>query len=273
MRSMTGYGQAKSSHVTIEIHSVNRKSLDINLYLPKELLFLDIDIRQFLSKTIQRGQVTVRLTADLRGAKATISHLKSLQKKWNQISAELKLKDQVTLSFLLEKMEEEPLTASPQLKKEIFQVLEQALAAFLAMRTKEGAHLSKALTAYLREITSLLKKVEEKAPVVKDRYRKTLQSRLAEFSDERLLKEAMLYAERCDISEEITRLHSHMAQMKKLLSTQGESIGRSLDFLTQEMGRESNTLLAKAGDGEISTIGLQIKSLIEKIREQVQNIE
>ena len=83
----------------------------------------------------------------------------------------------------------------------------------------------------------------------------------------------MLYAERSDISEEIARLHSHLAQMKKLLSSKNESVGRALDFLTQEMGRESNTLLAKAGDSEISNLGLQIKSLIEKIREQVQNIE
>ncbi len=277
MRSMTGFGQGRSSHITAEIHSVNRKNLEISLYLPNELLFLDIDIRRFLSEQIQRGQITVRINADLLEHKETLAHLKTLQKKWNQISDHLKLKDQITLPFLLEKMEDEPLQASSQLKKDLFLVLEQALKAFLAMRAKEGAHLAKILKGYVEDIASLLKKIETKAPQIKDRYRKTLQSRLSELSlqieEERLFKEVMLYAERSDISEEITRLHSHLAQMKKLLSSKGESVGRALDFLTQEMGRESNTLLAKAGDSDISNLGLQIKSLIEKIREQVQNIE
>ncbi|MBS0615972.1 MAG: YicC family protein [Verrucomicrobia bacterium] len=273
MRSMTGYGQARSSHITVEIHSVNRKTLDMNIYLPKELLFLDVEIRRFLSEKLQRGQVTIRIQADLLDQKATLSHLKKLQKKWNDITDALKMPVQVTLPFLLDKMEEEPLKASPELKKELFHVLENALSAFLAMRAKEGAHLAKVLKGYVQEIETLVKKVEVKAPAIKERYRKTLQARLAEFSDERLLKEAMLYAEKSDISEEITRLYSHLAQMKKLLSSKGESVGRSLDFITQEMGRESNTLLAKAGDSEISLLGLEIKSLIEKIREQVQNIE
>ena len=97
MRSMTGFGQGRSSHITAEIHSVNRKNLDITLYLPKELLFLDIDIRRFLSQNMQRGQITVRIHADLLEHKETLSHLKALQKKWNQISDALKLKDQITL--------------------------------------------------------------------------------------------------------------------------------------------------------------------------------
>jgi uncharacterized protein (TIGR00255 family) len=283
IRSMTAYGSAKrvtpSGKWAIEVHSVNRKGLDLNLFLPRELLSFDPEVRKILAQEIQRGLVTLRVNFEPEQIQGPLLSLKAIKEKWDKIARELGFRssDAIDFRFLIERMKEEVVIGDgKEFKVDLFTSISEALKKFIEMREKEGSALRKDFILRLKTIRTQLKKIEKKAPLLQEKYQKKLKARITEVASldkDRLLREVMIYAERVDVTEEITRLYSHMTQFEDLLRAKEKSVGRTLDFLTQEMGREINTLTAKAGDSEISKLAIGIKSEIEKIREQVQNIE
>ncbi len=290
---MTAFGRAEkitsSGRFVLEIHSVNRKTLDIALYIPKDLIRFDIDLRQMIGEVVQRGSVTLRLSVTLDQNSTHLfstyrERLKPLKEGWSKIAESLGLdpKEEINLPFLLRQLEA---TASPDLypdDEEIKTILKElateALSLFSERRKQEGQSLLEDMEARLKAIEKDVLKIKNKAQDAVKKYREKLLERIKEVStgeecDERILREVALYAEKVDITEEIIRLETHLKQFSKELHTSQKSIGRTLDFMIQEMHREINTIASKSADIEISSLTITIKSELEKIREQVQNIE
>lgn len=290
---MTAYGRASGEiadlNCVVEIHSINRKGLDIHIFAPKELLCFDIDIRKLIGEKISRGQITVRIIfkqdgASLEGSSYYLDHLKQLKEKWELIASGLGFsKNVIDLPFLAGQMQT---FTAPDLSKggEAVQealnaILEQALQDFMKMKLTEGKNIAKDVESRLQQIKEDLAKVGERSANAPAKYRDKLKEKLEEalqvktLEDERLLREVALFAEKVDITEEITRLSSHLQQGFGLLKSQEKSVGRVFDFLIQEMLREVNTIASKSSDLEIANLTISMKSEIEKIREQIQNVE
>lgn len=281
IRSMTAFGCAKEDSWFVEIHSVNRKSLDISLALPAYMLFYDLSIRKMISQDVHRGQVTVRVGCDEKKNSLLItSSLKTLKSKWDKIAKDLKLDPhkEVTLSFLLERrLEDETLAEEKTLSQILNPLLKKALKDFIAMREKEGLHLLKDIQHQLNKIKSYLTAIEKKVPAYEKKYVEDLKKQIQLLSslqdEDKILKEVITYLKKIDVHEEIIRLYSHIKQFEELLMSQQTNIGKTLDVLVQEMNRETNTLIAKMADTEILKLAIQIKSCVNKLQEQVQNIE
>ncbi len=294
-RSMTGFGSAliktKSGLLEIEIGSVNRKHFECLLFLPREWLSLEIAAKKEIGKHIFRGQVIVRSTfypsvEALENGLPEISLLKSLKSGWEKRAEALGYgKESVDLSFLASQLKlvskntetigmKNGRTDSGIEKENFFKVLNQALKKMLLMKEKEGMLLQKDIFGRLSKVQKMLVQIEKKAQNSTDKYAEKLKERLAKlkFEDERVFKEIALFAEKVDITEELVRLESHLKQFAAL-KNEKEAIGRKMDFLLQEMGREVNTIASKASDVTISSAVVNIKGELEKIREQVQNIE
>jgi len=291
VKSMTAYSRASVhsplGRLVVEIHSVNRKMLDLSLSLPKELLRFDIPVRKQLGAVLERGQVTLRLTLQNEEGVSPLplAHLKSLKLKWEEVCKELNYDPQkvLDLPFLVgqlhsvspvESKEEEEATASA-----INQVVEGALQDLMQMKRREGQLLLSDIRQRLESIEAHLAAVELKkdAPLV--HYQKKLVDRLKDVgplqgeAEERVIREVALLAEKMDVTEELVRLKAHIAQFRHHFSLPDKAVGRTLDFLTQEMHREMNTLGSKSCDSEVSLSVVQMKGELDKIREQVQNIE
>ncbi len=291
MRSMTGYGRGESERggakISVEVNSVNRKQSDIVINLPRELSALEPRVRQVVSDRLARGRTNVVVVYDpsahasrrlaLDGALARSYHdgMRSLQKELGvtgEITIEMILQAPGVLRFSDDGLE--PHKFWPALEE----ALSAALDDLIKMRAREGKHLAKDLIHRLKVVRQALKEVRKMHPAVAEKYRATLLERInkagldLEPHDERLLKEVAFFADRSDVSEELTRLESHLAQFAHHLR-KDEPVGRTLEFITQEISRELNTLGAKAGDAEISRHVLACKSEVEKIREQIQNLE
>lgn len=296
MRSMTGYGRALGQELegwqwVLEIQGVNRKMVDLSINLPKELLRFEMEIRGALSQKLERGQVTVKATLkqlpfkkEVKGQQ--LSRLKALRSYWQLVTKELGLStDQVNLPFLLERLKDEALEELPLeesfLKKSLLETLGRAISDFLAMKEREGRRLGEDLKQRLKTIEKAVQKIGKETASAPNKFYEKLKERLKELSlfkgnsseEERLMKEVALYAEKVDTTEEITRLHSHLKEADRLLKEKEKQVGRSLDFLVQEMQRESNTISAKAPTLEMTGQTLLIKAELEKMREQIQNIE
>ena len=291
-RSMTAYGRAHGETsqglFLIEIYSVNRKSLDIHTNLPKELLFLDMELRKKVSEKVKRGMVTVRMTKESGNGNTldlpSMEHLKTLHSKWSLVAETLGYDphEAVPFSLLMETALSSSNMAQGQdetFKKQVFGGLDQALSTFMKMKETEGKTLSEDIFPRLEMIA---KKVQEIAPNAKKapkRLHDKLKKKLEELKinhegdEERLSRELVLFVDRIDVTEELTRLGSHIAQFETILKEGKERVGRELDFLTQEMHREANTIAAKSQELEITQSVLAVKSELEKIREQLQNIE
>jgi uncharacterized protein (TIGR00255 family) len=291
MRSMTGYGRAEAAssgmRFSVELHSVNRKHVDIALSVPRALLPLESKVKERALSRVSRGRlaITVALMPD-GGASATQVINEELALAYSEsmrrLQSRLGLEGGLTLDALLRVpgvllnpgQDADPETAWPAVEK----ALDEALDALLVMREAEGAALSKDLTARLAALREAAQFIRERAPEIPRQYRKQLLERLAsadlavDLNDERVLRELALFADRCDISEELTRLDSHFSQMEKLQQN-ATPVGRTLEFLTQEIARELNTLSVKSNDAPISHRVVEAKAELEKIREQVQNIE
>jgi uncharacterized protein (TIGR00255 family) len=282
-RSMTAYGrsalQTKRARWTLEIASVNRKGLDIHLHLPHSLLFLDPVIRKWVSKITERGNLTIRVSCEIREVSSMIQQLSYEKKRWEEIAKSLKISpEQITLSFLLDQISPQEAALNPELfEKEIEVVWHQASKAWLTMKEQEGRALVKDIHSRLKIIGQELKKIEKELPQLAKEHLKQFSKRMDDLkltiNEEQLAKEALLQAGRDDVTEEMIRMKSHMDQMNQYLKSAEKSVGRTLDFLAQEMGREIGTLMAKAGSSKIAQKAVKIKTEIEKIREQVQNIE
>jgi uncharacterized protein (TIGR00255 family) len=291
MRSMTGYGRAEVVHAgrkfSVELNSVNRKQSDIVINLPRDLTELEPRIRQTINENISRGRTNAtvvhhsgpngarNLALDTELARSYHEAMRALQK-------ELNAPGEITISTILQapgvmRFPEQVLDAD-EVWPAIDRALRAALADLIKMREREGKHLAKDLIRRLKAIRRKLKEIRSYHPDVIRRYRAVLLERIEKAGlpvasdDERLLKEILFFADRADVSEELTRLESHLAQFAHHLRSK-EPVGRTLEFITQEMFRELNTLGAKANDAAISQRVIACKAELEKIREQTQNLE
>lgn len=295
MRSMTGYGRGKvtfaGQSITVEISSVNRKQSEIALTLPRSLGELEPRLRDEVNVRISRGRLTVAVVLHeaanrSKTASEAVINLEAAADYFGQLqrlSRHLKLKEPISIETILRGpgVVGEPVRAEvdceivwPGLQK----ALRLALDDLLAMRRKEGAALAKDLKKRTKYLRTTAQSVAKQAPLVMERHRAALFERAKNAkvdiapSDERLLKEIVFFADRSDISEELTRFRSHLDQVESLLD-KDEAIGRTLDFIIQELNREVNTIGSKANDLIISQAVVGMKTELEKIREQVQNIE
>lgn len=293
MKSMTGFGAAegKASGRTllVEITSINsKKGLDLQFGLPRELSPLENTLRARVQKTVVRGRVNVDIAwrSDRQSGPAPLrinrNLLKEYQAEFRAVAKSLKVEDGVTFEFLLRLpgvMEDTRGTVDaaeflPPLEK----LLDKALAAWDKSREREGTFLARDLSARFRFLEEQARGVEARKAPHLEAHRQALLRRLEEagiavaLDDERLLKELALFADRSDISEETTRLRAHFQEAGRLLKAD-EPSGRNLDFLLQEIGREINTIGSKGNDVEISRRVVAMKTELEKIREQVQNLE
>ena len=290
MRSMTGYGRGECARegfkFTVELNSINRKQSDIAVNLPKELVELEPRIRDEINAHLSRGRINAVVAYHRSAAEERVeldevlaqAYLKAIQK----LQRKTKLNGAITLDTLLRapgvlKLAESAVDADAMWAS-VETALKKALAQLVKMREKEGKFLAVDLAGRLETITAGMTAVRQGAPDTMKRYREQLHARVKEagldvpMDDERLVKEVVFFADRCDISEELTRLESHVCQFRDCLKS-GEPVGRTLDFLAQEMNREINTIGSKANAAEISQHVVRMKAELEKIREQVQNIE
>lgn len=293
MNSMTGYGRGECSQdgfkITVELSSVNRKQAEISCNLPRELELLEGQIRDVLNRAVARGRVTVRVSFHTaRGGDSARMHLntelaRDYAKELAALAKQLKLKGSVTLDQLVRApgvfQTDEDLAGEEDFWPAVETALNKALAALLKMRAREGAHLSKDLVNRMGIMRGAVDHVKKNAPLVAERYRTALLERIKAAGlenikpdDERLLKEVVLFADRSDISEELTRLQSHFQQFDELTKA-NEPIGRTLDFLAQEINREVNTIGSKANHALISREVVTLKAELEKFREQAMNVE
>lgn len=290
MQSMTGCGTGRAQRngweVTAEIKSVNHRFLDLGLRLPRNIAFLEPVVREETGKTLKRGHVDVFLTVRSTESSAVqISVDEELARQYCEtgkvlegtIGAEYDMSVSKLLAMegvvtLTEKEMDQSLISAM-----CAEALRTALEQMTVMRGKEGAHLKEDLRIHLDAVAELRLKVLERAPKVVTEYREKLGERLKALLTEgvdpqRLAQETAIMADRCAIDEELSRLESHIVQMRSFLEAEGET-GKKMDFLIQEMNREVNTIGSKAQDAEIAKYVVDLKSEIEKLREQVQNVE
>lgn len=290
---MTGYGWGETSRngckVTVELSSVNRKQSEISINLPRELEVLEAQIRDEINRCVTRGRVNVRVTLHaVEGKEAQRLHLnkplaRAYARELKKLARELDLTGGVPLEALMRApgvmQGSDDVADAEDFWPAIQKSLKKGLAMLVEMRGREGDHLEKDLCQRVEAMRKALAKVERRSPQVLKRYRSQLIERVrtagldpAHLDDERLHKEVVLFADRSDISEEVTRLQSHFQQFDNYLKSR-EPVGRTLDFLAQEMNREINTVGSKANDSQIAAAVVTLKTELEKFREQAQNVE
>ncbi len=290
IKSMTGYGQgsatAENFKVSIDLRSVNNRNLDIHWRAPMELASLEIPLKKQVQAAITRGRIDVNVgftqTADVEYeinrplVRGYLEALKTMREEFG-LAGEASLDSIARLPNVLQ-----PMNKGAQLPAEVVQGIEtalmQALTALVAMRAVEGHELQKELLARIGKIEAALRIIEANAPDITTAYRDKLNKRLTELlenvsvDEARLAQEVAYLAERADIAEEIARLNSHLTQLRELINSDGE-IGKKLDFLLQETNREANTILSKASELAICDAAIEIKTEVEKLREQANNVE
>ncbi|HMJ91733.1 MAG TPA: YicC/YloC family endoribonuclease [Candidatus Acidoferrum sp.] len=293
MKSMTGYGWGEAVQngfkVTVELSSVNRKQSEISVNLPRELEVLEAQLRDEVNRRIARGRVTARVTlhtaekANSNQVRINTALATAYTKKLRALAKELKLAGDVTLDHLVRAPgvfeSDDDVPDAEDFWPAVDKALKIALEMMVGMRQKEGAHLRADLVKRIERMRKAAQRVEKQAPEIQVRYRKQLLDRIrsagieaAKIEEERVLKEIIFFADRSDISEEITRLQSHFKQFDDCVNSR-EPVGRTLDFLAQEMNREINTIGSKANDATISREVVVLKTELEKFREQAQNVE
>lgn len=295
VKSMTGFGRATSSEgnsrsFSIELKSVNHRYLDLNVRMPKSIISLEEKIRKVVSEKLSRGKVDIFITYKNYGDEASEANLNTaladsyfncLDKLFKRYE-DKNIKNDISVSLIARfpdvvKLEEKEENLE-EMWNELNVALNEALQLLVHMREVEGEKLKTDIISKCCLIESMVDKVKEKAPSVVLDYKQKLQDRVKELCDNiqvdeaRINMEIALFADKASVDEEITRLYSHIEQVKNTLGL-NESVGRKLDFIVQEMNREANTIASKSSDLEITNIVLNIKNEIEKIREQVQNIE
>ena len=291
MNSMTGYGRGEAARggakFTVEISTVNRKQAELSLYLPRELDALESRARDEINAKVSRGRIAARVqwtakSGDRAQVEIDRNLAKEYAKEYRKLATDLKLGGEVSLDTVLRapgvlQASEEELDVE-SLWTPLRTAVRAALKELLAMRAREGANLKKDLQKRVDALQKSVKAVKRQAPRTVRRHREALLDRLNQsgldlkLDDERVLKEVALFADRIDITEELTRLESHFGQFADYAKSKGP-VGRTLDFLSQEMNREVNTIGSKANDPLISRLVVAMKSELEKFREQVQNVE
>jgi len=293
MKSMTGYGRGDCSKdgfkITVELSSVNRKQAEISVNLPRGLEVLEAQVREMINRHIARGRLAARVTLHTgAGLGTTRVHVnvplaKAYARELSRLTRQLKLPGPVTLEQVARApgvlQTPEDLAVEEDFWPAVQKALKQALSRMVQMREREGAHLAADLAKRVVTMRRATARIAKQAPRVAQRYRAQLVERIKSagleapgVEDERLLKEVVLFADRSDISEELTRLQSHFRQFEDGRRS-AEPVGRMLDFLAQEMNREINTIGSKANDSLISREVVTLKAELEKFREQAQNVE
>ena len=294
IRSMTGFGRGEYSdgkrNVICEIRTVNHRYADISVKMPKRYSFAEEKIKALIKERVRRGKVEVSIIVEnLTEGDITISLNSPVAQQYIENLKELKERYGLTGEIDLKLVSSMPdvLKAIPDVEDEeevtavICESVKAAVSRLDEMRTTEGAKLAEDLLMRGELIREIVKKIEKRAPLVAEEYREKLEARIRELVEDkvdipadRILVEAAVFADKANITEELVRLDSHMMQLKAFLTESSEgTVGKKLDFLVQEMNREANTIGSKANDLEITSLMLETKSEIEKIREQVQNIE
>jgi len=290
---MTGYGRGDCSKdgfkLAVEVSSVNRKQTEISVNLPREMEMLEAQIRELIHRSVARGRVTARVSLHAGAGKASARmHLnvplaKAYARELNRLSKQLKLPGPVTLDQVARApgvlQTDEELAVEENFWPAVEKALKTALSQMVKMREREGAHLAQDLVTRITIMRQATARIQKQAPTVAERYRQQLIERIKSANleapgtdDERLLKEVVYFADRSDISEELTRLQSHFQQFDDCRKSK-EPVGRTLDFLAQEINREINTIGSKANDSLISREVVTLKAELERFREQAQNVE
>lgn len=293
LKSMTGFGRSEKQNgiftCKTEIRSVNNRFIEINTRLPKYLAALEMPIKKLIKSKCARGSFDLFLNLeksdDDSGANIEVKPNLALASQYfeafKQIRDKLGLDGNMPIEALLglkDIIKTEPLKLDASQETMVLDTVEEALSALIDMRQEEGANLQKDLADRLQGVQQLTQSIQKRQPVVLEEYRKRLKDKLKtltegmELDETRLAQETALLADKSDISEEITRLGSHLEQFNDLFKNSGP-IGRKMEFITQEINRETNTIGSKSVDFPVSQDVIEIKSLLEKIREQLQNIE
>lgn len=291
IQSMTGYGRSEKivggRDIAVEIRSVNHRYFDYSSRISRGYGFLDAKLKTFLQNRIARGKIDLYVSVEtLESADAEVMVNHSLAKGYIEALKELQsrygLRDDISVMKVARYSDLFTVRQAPEDEDEIWaavsEVAETAFSAFSAMRQAEGSHLKEDFLNRTNTVLELVSKVEKRSPQTVSEYRQKLLQRLheilsdANIDEQRVLTEAAVFADKVSVAEETVRLRSHISQFYSMLES-GESIGRKLDFLVQEMNREANTIGSKCVDAEIAHLVVDIKAEIEKIREQVQNVE
>lgn len=291
IKSMTGFGRCEvlkdSRKFTVELKSVNHRYLDVNIRMPKKLNFFETSIRTLLKSYADRGKVDIFITyEDLSQSQVSVKYNAALAAEYlkylNQMAEEFSLDNDVRVSTLSRYPEvftmEECSEDEDELWNGLKEALEGAFSQFVEMRTKEGERLKEDILLKLDLLSEQIRFIEERSPQIIAEYRTKLEEKMRELledtqiDDNRIVAEVILFADKICTDEEVVRLKSHIQHMKETLE-ESNGIGRKLDFIAQEMNREANTILSKANDLDISNRAISLKTEIEKIREQIQNIE
>ena len=292
IKSMTGFGrcevQEESRKFTVEMKSVNHRYLDANIRMPKKLNFFETAIRSLLKQSVQRGKVDIFITyEDLSEQQVSLKYNEVLAAEYlsyfEKMQEKFSLENDIRVSTLSRYPEvltmEEQAVDEEELWKGLKKALDGAIRQFVETRTSEGEHLREDLIEKLDNMLKLVGCIEERSPQIIAEYRDKLETKVKELladtqmEDSRIAAEVVIFADKICTDEEVVRLRSHIVHMKDTLVSDDSGIGRKLDFIAQEMNREANTILSKANDLEISNIGIELKTEIEKFREQIQNIE
>lgn len=292
IKSMTGYGRAESvwkgKRIVVEIKSLNHRYLEVSLRLPAALNPFEPEIKKKVNNRFSRGKIEVNIHIDAHGSPdkgagldLNIPLLRNYHSLLCRIKQELNMNDEITLAMMtnfgdvFSSREEDDNTEAWQ---QLDVMLDDAITSLMVMREKEGDVLCRDLMERTDKVKSLLEAIDSRVPQVLNAYQRRLTERVKELvgdmeiDESRLMQEVAIMAEKSDIMEEIVRLRSHIEQFIDMLQS-GETVGRKIDFIIQEMGREVNTIGSKSGDAEISRNVIELKSELARIREQVQNLE
>lgn len=291
IKSMTGFGRGEASagerKITVEMKSVNHRYLDVNMKMPKKLNFFESGIRTLLKRYMQRGKVDLFITyEDLTESNVSLHYNREIAAEYlhylKQMSEEFGLENDIKVTALSRFPEvfvmEEQQVDEEELWKLLEEALRKACEQFVQARIREGEHLKQDLEEKLDEMMTHVDFIQERSPQLVTEYRQRLEEKVAELLSDtrleegRLAAEVTIYADKICVDEEIVRLRSHIEHTKATLA-EGGSVGRKLDFIAQEMNREANTILSKANDLAVSNEAIELKTGIEKVREQIQNIE
>ena len=291
LKSMTGFGRSEQQNgdfaCTVEIRSVNNRYIEINTRLPKYLTSLELAIKKLIKSRCSRGSFDLNVTLQSneggtdQAIKPNLNLAAQYYEAFREIKKKLNLEGEIKIDAIFglkDILKVEPLTLDDSQEAMILDTVDQALGSLNQMRREEGKNLQDDILGRLESVAQLTRSLQERQPVVIQEHQNRLLEKVKTLSNgieldpARLAQEVALMADRCDISEEITRLESHLGQFN-VLTQSDDPLGRKLEFLIQEINREINTIGSKSADYQISQAVIEIKSLLEKVREQIQNIE
>lgn len=292
IRSMTGFGHGevsndKNQKVTVEMKSVNHRYCDISLKLPKKLAMFEANIRNIMKEYASRGKIDIYVSyEDLSETAVSLHYNQAMAEEYMQVFKKMQedfnIETKITAEVLAKYPEVVTIEEVQQDEEVWWELLEaalrQAAEKFVETRTIEGANLKRDLLGKLDQMAADVAFIEERSPQIIAEYRSKLEEKVKEFLEDstieenRIAAEVTLYADKIAVDEEIVRLQSHISSMTDVLESD-ESIGRKLDFMAQEMNREANTILSKSSDVDLADHAIELKTNVEKVREQIQNIE